>query len=48
MNLFAVWEPFAFDGRRYASNAWKLGPEVGSVVAGHLQPTLGLEHEEWR
>ena len=45
--LFAVWEPGAFDGRRYASNAWKVAPEVEAVVAGHLQPTLVLEHEEW-
>jgi len=47
LSLFAVWEPGAFDGRRYASNAWKVAPEVEAVVAGHLQPTLVLEHEEW-
>ena len=46
--LFAVWEPYAFDARRYASNAWKVAPEVEAVIAGHLQPTLVLEHEEWR
>lgn len=46
--LYAVWEPGAFDALHYASNAWKLAPEVSSVVAGHLQPTLVLEHEEWR
>jgi len=45
--LFAVWEPGAFDGRRYTSNAWKVAPEVEAVIAGHLQPTLVLEHEEW-
>jgi len=46
--LFARWRPGAFDGRDYAAGGWKLAPEVQSVVVGHVQPTLVLEHEEQR
>jgi hypothetical protein len=48
VSLFAAWEAGAFDARDHASNAWKLAPEVESVVVGALQPARVLEHEEWR
>jgi hypothetical protein len=48
VSLHAAWLPGAFDALDYASNAWKLAPEVDSVVLGALQPVRVLEHEEWR
>jgi len=42
------WLPGAFDPQKGASNGWKLGPVVRDVVVRHLQPSLVLEHEEWR
>ncbi len=44
--LFAQWGPGAFDARDFRANGWKLAPEVTSVLVGHLQPDLVLEHEE--
>ncbi len=46
--LSARWLPGAFDGRDFASNAWKLGPRLDEVVVKHIQPTQVYEHEQWR
>ncbi|RKY19167.1 MAG: hypothetical protein DRQ55_11340 [Planctomycetota bacterium] len=46
--LAAAWSPGAFDPRSGRSNAWKLAPRVTDVVVTRVQPTLVLEHEEWR
>jgi hypothetical protein len=48
LSFFARWGAGAFDALDHRSNGWKLVPEVGSVVVGHVQPTLVFEHEEWR
>ncbi|MFT7463240.1 MAG: hypothetical protein ACI9EF_001584, partial [Pseudohongiellaceae bacterium] len=42
------WNPGAFDPFNGASHGWKLAPVVNDVVVRHVQPTLVLEHEEWR
>ena len=42
------WNLGAFDPTNGASNGWKLAPVLRDVVVRHLQPTLVLEHEEWR
>jgi|GEM_PF-1254395 len=42
------WNLGAFDPTHGASNGWKLAPVLRDVVVRHLQPTLVLEHEEWR
>jgi len=46
--LCARWRPGAFDPRAGTANGWKLAPEVVSVMAGHVRPTLVHEHEEGR
>lgn len=42
------WNLGAFDPTNGTSNGWKLAPVLRDVVVRHLQPTLVLEHEEWR
>ncbi len=46
--LYARWLPGAFDPLEFTAQGWKLAPEVRRVVIAHDQPTLVLEHEEWR
>ncbi len=46
--LFTRYLPGAFDSQWYGSHGWKQAPRVHSVVLSSLQPTLILEHEEWR
>lgn len=40
--------PGAFDPVHAASNAWKLSPSLDAIVIRHHQPSLVLEHSEWR
>jgi hypothetical protein len=46
--LATRWLPGAFDPRTGRANGWKLVPRVTDVVSSRVQPTLVLEHEEWR
>ena len=45
--LYGVWDAGAFDPVGFAAGGWKLAPWVRSVVVGHVQPSVVLEHEEW-
>ena len=46
--LSVRWSTGAFDPLGGGSNAWKLVPRVTDVVSEQVQPSLVLEHEEWR
>ena len=48
LHLGVRWLPGAFDPLQMASNAWKQGPRIDAVVVRHHQPSLVLEHAEWR